>query len=195
MSISRRSILASATAAMVSAALGACTRTAGKLPTLGLILPPDKREIPEEAVAMYGQQLRFVAAGLGIERMTLVPPPRMHLTRYHGVFAPHSKLRAAVTPAHRGIGAPKQLVSSADDEKPQTPRHVGMNWARRLKRVFGIDIENCARCGGKLQVIASIEEPEVIAKILAHLQQAAPDQYQPALPLGARAPPNQPALL
>lgn len=34
----------------------------------------------------------------------LVPPPRMHLTRYHGVFAPHSKLRAAVTPAGRGKG-------------------------------------------------------------------------------------------
>jgi hypothetical protein len=29
----------------------------------------------------------------------LVPPARMHLTRYHGVFAPHSQLRAAVTPA------------------------------------------------------------------------------------------------
>jgi hypothetical protein len=34
----------------------------------------------------------------------LVPPPRMHLTRYHGVFAPHSKLRAAITPAGRGKG-------------------------------------------------------------------------------------------
>jgi len=37
----------------------------------------------------------------------LVPPPRMHLTRFHGVFPPHSKLRAAVMPAHRGVGAPK----------------------------------------------------------------------------------------
>jgi hypothetical protein len=45
-----------------------------------------------------------------------------------------------------------------------------MSWARRLKRVFGIEIEDCARCGGKLQVIASIEEPQVIAKILAHLE-------------------------
>ena len=35
----------------------------------------------------------------------LVPPPRMHLTRYHGVFAPHSRLRAAVTPAGRGMRA------------------------------------------------------------------------------------------
>ena len=32
----------------------------------------------------------------------LVPPPRMHLTRYHGVFAPHSTLRAEITPAGRG---------------------------------------------------------------------------------------------
>ncbi len=35
----------------------------------------------------------------------LVPQPRMHLTRYHGVFAPHSQNRAEVTPAHRGRGA------------------------------------------------------------------------------------------
>ena len=49
-------------------------------------------------------------------------------------------------------------------------RGGAMSWARRLKRVFGIEIEDCARCGGKLQVIASIEEPQVIAKILAHLE-------------------------
>jgi putative transposase len=28
----------------------------------------------------------------------LVPPPRMHTTRYHGVFAAHHALRAAITP-------------------------------------------------------------------------------------------------
>ena len=42
----------------------------------------------------------------------LVPPPRMHLTRFHGVFAPHSKLRAAVTPAHRGIGCAEAACAS-----------------------------------------------------------------------------------
>ena len=57
--------------------------------------------------------------------------------------------------------------------------------------LFGVEIEACARCGGKLKVIASIEEPAVIAKILAHLERTAPDQYQPELPLGARAPPAQ----
>lgn len=117
----------------------------------------------------------------------LVPPPRMHLTRYHGVFAPHSKLRAAVTPAHRGMGAPKALSGDVEPQAPM-PRHVAMNWARRLKRVFGIEIESCAGCGGPLRIIASIEEPQIIAKILSHLASTFPDQY--GVPLGARAPPG-----
>ncbi len=124
----------------------------------------------------------------------LVPPPRMHLTRYHGVFAPHSRLRAAITPAHRGKGGGKPQTQEGAD-KPATPRHVAMNWAQRLKRVFGIDIEACARCGGKLKVIASIEEPAVVAKILAHLEKAASDRHQTELPLGARAPPVQARLI
>ena len=53
----------------------------------------------------------------------------------------------------------------------------------------------CARCAVRLRIIASIEEPEVIAKILAHLEKTAPDQHQAELPLGARAPPSQSRLL
>jgi hypothetical protein len=124
----------------------------------------------------------------------LVPPPRTHLTRYHGVFAPHRRLRAAVTPAQRGMGAP-QSRRAADSVKPPIPRHVVMDRSRRLKRVFGIEIEGCARCGGKLAILASIEEPEVIARILAHLEKSVPGQNQGELPLGARAPPSQASLL
>lgn len=46
---------------------------------------------------------------------------------------------------------------------------MAMTWARRLKRVFDIDIETCSRCGGEVKIIASIEDPAVIRKILAHL--------------------------
>ena len=63
-------------------------------------------------------------------------------------------------------------------------RHV----ARRLKRVFKIDILTCADCGGALKVIASIEDPAVIKQILAHLERRA----EPATPVFrpfARAPP------
>jgi len=32
----------------------------------------------------------------------------------------------------------------------------------RLKLVFGIEIETCAQCGGKVKVIASIEDPAAV---------------------------------
>ena len=100
-----------------------------------------------------------------------------------------------MTPAQRGRGAATPPVSGADAVKPSPPRHVAMSWARRLKRVFGVEIEGCARCGGQLKIIASIEEPQLIAKILSHLERAAPEQYQSELPLGARGPPIQSMLL
>jgi hypothetical protein len=71
----------------------------------------------------------------------------------------------------------------------------GRPWAQRLKRVFGVEIITCARCGGKLKVIASIEEPQGIARILAHLEKTAADPHQAELPLGARAPPTQARLI
>jgi hypothetical protein len=50
-----------------------------------------------------------------------------------------------------------------------------MNWAKRLKRVFGIEIDTCQRCGGRLRIIASIKQPELVARILAHLERTAPE--------------------
>ena len=32
-----------------------------------------------------------------------------------------------------------------------------------------IEIEKCEKCGGRVKIIASIEDPEVIEKILKHL--------------------------
>ena len=93
-----------------------------------------------------------------------------------------------VTSIVRALGLKPALYDS-------TPRHVAMSWARRLKRVFGVEIESCTRCGGELKIIASIAEPQLIAKILSHLARAAPEQSQSALPLGARGPPAQSSLL
>jgi hypothetical protein len=61
-------------------------------------------------------------------------------------------------------------------------------WAQRLKRVFNIDIETCSECGGDMRIIASIEDPVVIRKILAHLGKAAL-AGTPLLPR-CRAPPR-----
>jgi hypothetical protein len=63
-----------------------------------------------------------------------------------------------------------------------------MSWAQRLKRVFNIDIETCRECGGAVRIIACIDDPVVIEKILAHLQGKAtsvPTSLRPE----SRAPP------
>jgi len=41
--------------------------------------------------------------------------------------------------------------------------------SRLLKRVFNVDLEHCPNCGGALKMIAAIEDPPVIIKILSHL--------------------------
>ena len=56
-----------------------------------------------------------------------------------------------------------------------------LSWARLLKRVFAIDLEQCPYCGGELKIIAAIIDAPVIERILTHLG------------LCARAPPRSPA--
>jgi arylmalonate decarboxylase len=71
MTTKRRDFIAGCAAAIAAAGFGA--RRAGaadRMPVLGLIFPPADRGVPEEGVAMYGDQLRFVVTGLGVERMT-----------------------------------------------------------------------------------------------------------------------------
>ena len=120
----------------------------------------------------------------------LVPKPRVNLTRYHGVFAPNSAHRAQVTKAGRGKGARGQAAAETDDRTP-AERRASMTWAQRLKRVFNIDIETCSVCGGAMRIIACIEDPVVIEKILAHLDARAA-AAQAARPPPCRAPPARP---
>ncbi len=57
---------------------------------------------------------------------------------------------------------------------------------------LAIEIERCRRCGGRLEVIASIEDPALIERILAHVKQRDEDDLL-RLSVGAPAP-AQPSL-
>ena len=71
MDIDRRHLLATGAATIAAAALKSRdTDAAAKVPVLGLIFPPARRDIPEEGLAMYGDRLRYVVTGLGVEKMT-----------------------------------------------------------------------------------------------------------------------------
>jgi len=92
----------------------------------------------------------------------LVPSPRVNLTRFHGVFAPHHALRPQVVPSERA-------AQRAQVPGQRMRRAASLGWAQRLKRVFGIDVQRCEWCAGKLRIIACIEDEAVIEKILTHL--------------------------
>jgi hypothetical protein len=42
-------------------------------------------------------------------------------------------------------------------------------WARLIKQVYEVDPLVCPRCAGAMRIIAFLEQPDVIAKILTHL--------------------------
>ena len=105
----------------------------------------------------------------------LVPRPRLHLIRFHGVLAPHAKLRAAIVPIPAQTPAGHAAACNHAHGAP-----ARMSWARLLRRVFDIDVERCA-CGGKLKIIAAIEAPALIERMLTHLG------------LSAQPPPRTPA--
>ena len=68
-----------------------------------------------------------------------------------------------------------------------------MTWAQRLKRVFNIDISICNQCGSRVKVIACIEDPDAISKILTALKNKEVAEEKQTVTTGlpnSRAPPQ-----
>jgi hypothetical protein len=66
----------------------------------------------------------------------LVPPPRLNLTRFHGVFAPNSPYRGRITPARRGRGAkPKTKTRAPAEERTPAERQAAMRAGRNASSV------------------------------------------------------------
>jgi hypothetical protein len=112
----------------------------------------------------------------------LVPPPRMHLVRYHGVFAPNAKDRPQVVP----VPAPA-AADSATECASLRLRKRRLDWAALLRRVFAVDVLQCPLCNGRMKIVSFITDPLVARRILDHigLPSALP------APDPARAPPEE----
>ena len=97
----------------------------------------------------------------------LVPQPRIHLTRFFGVLAPHAKIRSKVVPTGTEPAQPTTDVSPPD--KDGAKKKNRMSWAQLLARVFNIDMLHCPKCGSEnFKAIAAIIERGAIQKILIH---------------------------
>ena len=142
-----------------------CDGARGPLSLLRLSLTADERvrysmkrpmrDGRTELVLSPAEFLRKLAA--------LVPPPRGHLVRFHGILAPHSAWRRKVVPLAEPATAP------ADAAPPPRRAPSRIPWAELFKRVFKEDVLRCDKCGGEMKVIAFLNEPEAIHGILNHL--------------------------
>lgn len=93
----------------------------------------------------------------------LVPPPRLNITRFYGVLAPNSHVRAEVTASQRGKNSPRLAEYLGDSDKPY--HASSMSWAQRLKRVFNIDITQCEVCAKfNVKIIACITARDCTAQ-------------------------------
>ena len=83
----------------------------------------------------------------------------------HGVLAPIAALRPQIVP-----GEPDQAPNTPDEhgDAPYTSTQTRLSWAHLLKRVFAIDMAPSSHYDGPVTPIATIDDPAVIAKILAH---------------------------
>jgi len=127
--------------------------------------------------------LRYTPQEL-VERLVgLVPRPRAHLTRYHGVLAPAFAARQAIVPKsseESGL-APGRPVAPPGAEPPR--RAGRFAWASLIWRVFLEDVLACARCSGRMIIVAAVTSPSGVARILHSL--GLPTQhprFQPARP-------------
>jgi Putative transposase len=101
----------------------------------------------------------------------LVPRPRLHLIRFHGVLAPNAKWRSKVVPQPSEESKSSNATPTATDsqEPPAHGRPMRLGWAKLLKRVFNLDLTHCPHCGGQLKIVAAILQRQAIDKILNHL--------------------------
>jgi hypothetical protein len=119
----------------------------------------------------------------------LIPRPRINLVLYYGLLAPRAAWRAAVVASAGSEWSDAPAWSGrpdADRSNQSGCRHPGAYlWAELMRRTFGIDVLECPRCGGRLRLMALIEQARTVERILRHL--GVPTDLPE--PRSARAPP------
>jgi len=106
----------------------------------------------------------------------LVPPPRSHLVRYHGVLGPSHEWREAVVPPPEedpGACRRRPEIEPWDEQEEDHPvreerrrRRKPRDWATLIRRSLKLDVLSCPKCGGRMKVISTITEPGLVRRML-----------------------------
>jgi hypothetical protein len=97
----------------------------------------------------------------------LVPPPRFHTLRYHGVLSAHATARREVVPNRTPASGEQLALFTRDDAgalaPPRPSRHP---WSWLLRRVFAVDVRSCPDCGGSMLLVTIAKTPDEVARVL-----------------------------
>jgi hypothetical protein len=168
------------------------------------------QELPDGRLALRFKQawrdgtthIVFTPHELIEKLIPLIPRPRCHLVRYHGILGPAAKDRAKVVPtppAPPARDAADADSAGADQGGTGKPRNIDITkvqrgsrlpWALLLKRVFLIDALTCPKCLGRMKILAAITKPEAIRKILDHLGVPSEAPHRTAPPRARRRRPS-----
>jgi hypothetical protein len=101
-----------------------------------------------------------------------IPDRYEHLVRYVGWYSNRARGKRA-----KKASPHADAVLSAPSEEPSTEfaARARAAWARLIRKVYEADPLECPKCKGPMRVIALIEEPEIIRRILEHLGRWAPE--------------------
>jgi Putative transposase len=97
-----------------------------------------------------GGAFTLTAEALVRRLVALVPPARLHLTSFHGVYAPNAALRPLVTLAPAEVAVP---VKPGPRAKVPAQKKRRLDWATLHQRTFGTDVLRCP-CGGRRTIRA-----------------------------------------
>jgi len=91
------------------------------------------------------------------------------MVRYYGYYSNVSRGRrkTLVLDLDRGTNADDNIPCIFEPET--TDKAFRKNWARLIQKIYEVDPLSCPKCSGAMRVIAFIEAPVVIQKILMHL--------------------------
>lgn len=112
-----------------------------------------------------------------IEKLSaIIPPPKSHLVKWSGVFAPNSPHRKNIT---LKPNVKKGFAFKSNDTEDNPLKNY--SWSEMLAKVFKIDVTKCEHFNGDMAVMAAIIDRSEVARYLKHvgIEHEAPTRAPP----------------
>jgi hypothetical protein len=107
-----------------------------------------------------GKEARYEPLEFLVLLTSHIPNTYESITRYYGWYSSR----------RRGERRKREQVSAAGmvatEEPDDTPASFCSSWAQCLKAVYEIDPLECPKCQGQMKIIAYLQDPKVITKIM-----------------------------